>query len=577
MKTVAANLAATYPDVDKGTSAAVLPLRDQAVGDLRSMLLVLLGAVGFVLLIACANVANLLLARSSGRTREFAIRAAIGASGSRVIRQVLTESVLLSVIGGALGILLAAWGTSAALKFLPDALPNVVQVNLDYRVLLFALCVSLITGILFGLVPAWKTSRPNLQATLKEGGRGLIESRHRTQGAFIVSEIALALILLSGAGLMLKTFQRLAGVPLGFNPHNVLTFSVALPSGGGKPDPAAVFAKNRQIIERLSSLPGVQGVSVMFGAVPMMGDSEIPFYLEGQPKPANTNDMPWAMMYGVSPGYFRAMEIPLLRGRLLTAQDNHTAQHVMLIDEEFAKKYFPGQEPLGKRVNMMIVGQAEIVGIVGHIRHFGPDDTAKIQSQLYLPFEQFPDEVMGLGANDTTLVLRLSAPSASLTNAIRQEITAIDNRQVVYDMQTMEEIISGSEGQRRFSMVLLTTFASIALLLASIGIYGVVSYLVNQRVHEVGVRMALGAQPGDIMRIILGRGGIMALVGITIGLVASFGLTRLIAKLLFGVSATDPATFAAVAALLLVITLAACYFPARRAMRVDPMVALRYE
>jgi predicted permease len=578
MKTVAASLARAYPESNAGTGVAVVPMREDAVGGLRPTLLILLGAVGFVLLIACANVANLLLARSSGRTREFAIRAAMGAGRGRVIRQVLTESVLLSAIGGGIGVLLAVWGTRAALKLLPTTLPSIVEVELDTRVMMFALGVSLLTGILFGLAPAWKISRPNMQATLKEGGRGVVPGHHGAQGVFIVSEIALALILLAGAGLMLRTLHRLAEVQLGFDPRNVITLSVAFPPAG-KPNADAIREKHRQLMERISALPGVDGASVLFGSLPMNGDSELPFYLEGQPKPASDNDMEWALMYGVGPQYFKAMRIPLLRGRLITPLDTHAMPQIIVVDEEFAQKNFPGQDPLGKRVNMLILGQVQIVGVVGHVRHWGldGDDTAKIRSQFYVPFAQFPDEVMGLAANDTNLIVRTKQPSASLVNAIRQEVTAMDHQHAIYGVQALDEIVSDSQGQRRFSMMLLSFFAGIALLLASIGIYGVVSYLVNQRVHEVGVRMALGAQPRDILRIVLGRGAAMALVGIAIGLVASFALTRLISKLLFGISATDPMTFAGVALLLLVVTLAACYVPAQRATRIDPMVALRYE
>lgn len=578
MVNVAANLATTYPDSDAGTTAAVISMHEDAVGDLRGMLLVLLGAVGFVLLIACANVANLLLARSSSREREFAIRAAIGASRNRVIRQVLTESILLSAVGGVLGILLAAWGTDAILKILPATLPGLVHIHLDLSVLLFALGVSLLTGILFGLVPAWKISRPHLQETLKEGGRGLIGGSHRTQGLFIVSEIALALILLVGAGLMLRSLQHLWNVQFGFDPHNVTTFSVASPPST-KVDAELIRSRNQQLVEQLQSIPGVDSASIYFGSLPMTGDSEIPFWLEGQPKPANDNDMSWSLLYGVDTNYFRALKIPLLRGRPITAQDTHTAPTVMVIDDEFAKKYFPNQNPIGKRANLLLVGQVEIVGVVGHVKHWGADgdENAKVRAELYLSSQQFPDQIMSLAANETNVVLRTSAKTTSMMSTVREKISSINSSQVVYGVQNMEDIIADSQSSRRFSMILLSGFAAIALLLATIGIYGVVSYLVNQRTHEVGIRMAMGAQPADILRIVLGQGGKMALIGIVIGVCASFALTRLMAKLLFGVSATDPLTFLGVALLLFGVTMAACFIPAQRAMRVDPMVALRHE
>ena len=575
---ISASLAAAYPDSNKGKGTIILPMRQDAVGDLQKTLLVLLGAVGLVLLIACANVANLLLARSSGRTREFAIRAALGAGRGRVIRQVLTESVMLAAVGGGLGVLLAAWGTSAALKFFPKALPGYVTVDLDYRVLGFALAASLLTGILFGLAPAWKTSRPNLQETLKEGGRGVVGGSHRTQSIFIVSEIALALVLLVGASLLLRSLNQLWNVKPGFDAHNVLTFQVAFPRTGEISAPL-IREKERQLVEKLRAVPGVESASIMFGSLPMQGDSELPLWVEGQPKPATVSEMQTSLMYGVGPEYLRTMRIPLIRGRELSEHDGPGAPLVVDVDEEFAKAFLPGQDPIGKHVNLVYLGQAEIVGVVGHVKHWSldGDDHAKIRAQFYFNSNQTPDQLMSMAADGALIVMRTSVPPAGMVDTIRHEVSAIDSREVVYGVKLMDEIVSDSLVEQRFSAILLGAFACVALLLATVGIYGVVSYLVNQRVHEVGIRMALGARPGDILRIVLGQGGRMALIGIGIGLAASFGLTRLIARLLFGVSATDPLTFAGVALLLLGIALMACYIPARRAMHVDPMVALRYE
>ncbi|HEY7099007.1 MAG TPA: ABC transporter permease [Terriglobales bacterium] len=578
MDAIALNLAKAYPDADAGTGVNLLPLKDDMVGDLRPVLLVLLGAVGFVLLIACVNVANLLLARSTGRTREFAVRAALGASRARVIRQLLTESVLLALMGGVIGAALATWGTQPALALLPSALPLVVHVDLDARVLVFAIAVSMLTGILFGLAPAWKTSDPNLQEALKEGGRGVVTARHRAQSVFIVTEVALALILLIGAGLMIRSLSHLWKVDPGFDPHNVLTFEVGLPSSD-KPDPEAVRQRDRMLSEKLSTIPGVDSASVMLGSLPMSGDSELPFWMDGQPKPASDSEMSWSLFYGVGADYFKTMRIPLMRGRLISERDTINSPLVIVIDETFAKTYFPGQDPVGKRINLLIFGSAEIVGVVGHIRHWGLDGgvNQKIQSELYLSYLQIPDAVMPSVSDFVQVVLRSSRSMADVMGAVRREISSLDNRQVIYGVQWMDEIVSDSLAQRRFSMLLLSIFALIALLLATIGIYGVISYLATQRTHEIGIRMALGAQPRDILQIILGQGGRMALLGILLGVLVSFGLTRLIQKLLFDVSATDPITFGLVASLLLLVTLAACCIPARRAMKVDPMVALRYE
>jgi predicted permease len=579
MDAVARNLAAAYPEANAGVSAYMDLLKHDVVGNVQPFLLVLLGAVGFVLLIACANVANLLLARSTGRTREFAIRVAVGASQTRVVRQLLTESVLLALTGGTLGITIAKWGTQAVLAAVPAALPRADEVHLDARVLLFTLGLSLAAGILFGLAPALKTSRPGLHGTLKEGGRGTTGSHHRTQNVFMILETALALVLLVGAGLMLRTLAALWTDDPGFDPQKALSFSVTL-SPPKSSSAALVRASYRELTQRYAAVPGVDSVALLAGSLPMTGDSELPFWHEGEPKPASDHEMNWSLFYAVTPDYWKAMRIPLLRGRLLTPQDNEKSVKVAVIDETFARKFFPNQDPIGKRLNLGLFDeQPEIVGIVGHINHWGlgakPHDN--LDSGLYLPFDQIPDQFAPLIAKGLAAVARTHGAPEGASAALRNATTQFDSQAVVYDFVPMQRIVSDSIAAQRFTMTLLGIFAGLALVLSAIGIYGVLSYFVGQRTHEVGVRMALGAQRGDVLRLILGQGTKMALIGVGIGLVAAVGLTRLMASMLFGVSATDPLTFAGVALMLTGIAALACYVPAQRATKVDPMVALRYE
>lgn len=580
MAAVTSNLAQAFPDADQGITAKLTPLKEQMVGHVRSFLLVLLAAVGFVLLIACVNVANLLLARSTSRTREFAVRAALGASQGRVVRQLLTESTALALAGGALSLLAAAWGTRAAMRILPAALPRAERVGLDAHVLIFTAAISLIAGVLFGLTPALKTSRPDLNEALKQGCRGSSGTRHRTQSVFVVAEMALALVLLIGAGLTIRSLAKLWSVNPGFNPHNALAFGLSLPPSmmGAKPD--AIRSAFRDFDDRLASIPGIQAVSQTWGAVPLSSDDEQLFWLEGQPKPANENDMNWAIDYIVEPDYLKAMGTPLLRGRFFTVQDNQHSPLVVVIDEVFAQKYFPSQNPLGKRIHVNRFDQlAEIVGVVGHVKQWGlgTDDQRSLRSDLYLPCLQMPDDFVAMAPSGSSVVVREGSASAGLLDSIRHISAQMSNQQVIFGAQTMDSIISGSMASQRFSMILLAVFAVLALLLASVGIYGVISHVVNQRTQEIGIRMAMGARRLDVLRMVLRDGARMTLVGAAIGLVAALGLTRLLASMLFGVTPTDPITFIAVAALLCGIALFACYVPARRAMRVDPMVALRYE
>jgi predicted permease len=578
MDSIANRLAQAYPAADKDSGITVMSLKQSMVGEIAPFLFILLGAVGFVLLIACVNVANLVLARSTGRAREFAIRSALGASSGRVLRQLLTESTLIALAGGALGLLVAAWGTQAILSFVSDTLPRAQEVRVDARVLFFTLGISLLSGILFGLAPALKTARLNVQSTLKEGGRGASGSRHRAQGIFVVAEMAMALVLLVGAGLMLRSLSELWSVNPGFDPHHVLMFYVALPPSMDSATPASTRALLLQLHDRLASIPGVQSVSLLRGSLPMWDDSEDPFWIAGRPKPLSDNDKYWSIWSEVEPDYLKVMGIPLVRGRFFTSQDTESSPRVAVVDEDFARKFFPGEDPVGKSFVDDYVGPATIVGVVGHVKQWGLDDKLAMHAEFYLPFRQIPDKYMSRASRSTTLVVRTTVAPLSLTDNIRHEIQQMNSEQVMFSPKSMDDIVySQSMLAQRFSMTLLGAFAMVALLLASVGIYGVVSYIVVQQTHEIGIRVALGAQQSDVMRGVLGAGARMALIGVGIGIAAALALTRLMANLLYAVSATDPATFFSVAILLTLVALAACYLPARRAMRVDPIVALRHE
>ena len=577
---VTGHLAEAYPDADTGIGATLFPLKEQMVGDVRRLLLVLLAAVGFVLLIACVNVANLMMARSIGRNREFAVRAALGAGRGRIVRQLLTESMLLALAGGGLGLLLAAWGTKVALQHLPSGLPRASEVGMDWKVLLFTAGAALLCGILFGLAPALRISKPNLQDTLKEGARGAGGGKHRAQGTFVVAEMAMALVLLIAAGLMIRSLNALWSVNPGFDAHNVLAFGVSLPTSMRDASPDAIRAALREVQNKLSATPGVQAMSLTWAAVPLSTDDEELFWMEGQPKPASENDMSWAISYVVQEDYLKVMGIPLERGRFFTAQDREGTEHVIVIDDVLAGKYFGNQDPIGKRLNLVSLGgAAEIVGIVGHVKQWGLDSDEKqsLRAQLYSSYLQAPDEIMKLSSGGTGALVRTEGNKEATAGAIRKALKDISSEHLMVSVQTMEEIIADTLAARRVSMIVLCVFAALALGLASLGIYGVISYLVSQRMHEIGIRMALGAKQSDVLRQILGESMKMTMTGILIGLLAAMGLTRLMSNLLFGVSATDPLTFAAVGIVLAGVALAACVVPARRAMRVDPIVALRYE
>ncbi len=576
---VSRNLAAAFPVANKDVGVRLVSVKEDIVGNVQPFLLVLLAAVGFLFLIACANVANLLLARSMRRSREFAVRAALGAGQWRIVRQLLTESVLLAGAGAILGLLSAFGGVKAALRFLPGTLPRAGEISIEGRVLLFTLALSLIAAIIFGLAPALKGSRVSLTEILKESGRGSSRVRHRLQRIFVAVEVALALVLLIGAGLMLRSLATLWRVNPGYNPSHAITFSLSLPASPSTTS-AETRARLRQFDDRMSSIPGVEAVSITLGSRPMIHDSFLPLWIEGRPKPANDAEMPQSMYYLVEAGFEQAMGITLERGRFVTAQDNENAPVVIDIDDVFARTLFGDEDPIGKRVNLTQFNvQAEIVGVVGHVKQWGPgaDESSAIRAQFYYPFMQLPEKLMPMVANAVAVVLRTAGDPAAIMGQVRRAVEQIDSRQVVYGVQTMDEVIAGSFAARRLSMILLAIFAVLALLLSCVGIYGVISYVVGQRTHEIGIRMALGAQRSDVLRMVLAEGARMALVGVTAGIAGALALTRLMANQLFGVSAYDPLTFSAVAVVLGLVALLACYLPARRAVRVDPMIALRYE
>jgi predicted permease len=586
MQRVNLGMAAAYPDVDAGIKTTIVPLKEQIVGEVRSVLVVLMGAVLFVLLIACVNVANLQLARSTARVREFAVRVALGAQQKRLIRQVLTESLALAMIGGAFGLVLSYWGTKAAVAAIPNLLPRPENIGIDSRVMLFTLLISVLGGVIFGLAPALKTSRTDVNATLNQSGRSLVGSRHKAQAIFVTIEMALALVLLVGAGLMIRTLVRLWDVNPGFNPHGVITFDVTPSASLSRQSPDAIRAAYRQMTATLSSVPGVNGVSFDWGARPMISDWEEVFWIDGQPHAEHQADLPLSLRYGVEPGYLKLMEIPVVRGRFFTDADNDRAARVAVIDQSFADRYFPGQDPIGKHLHFVQESSGgprtdEIVGVVGHVKQFGlePDKSNNVEAQYYEPFQQPPDSIVRRIGEGVPVFVRVAdgVDPESAFPTIRRALTQIDGQMVVDNLQPLQQVVADSIARQRFAMLLFSIFAAVALLLASIGIYGVLSYVVGQRTREVGIRMALGARKGDVMRAVLRDGARMMLPGIGIGLVVAFVLTRLMSAMLFGITPTDLVTFASVPLVLCLVALLACYLPARRAAKLDPMQALRAE
>ena len=568
-----------YPTADRGLGINVMPLKQELVGDVSATLLLLLGFVGLVLLIACANVASLLLARSAGRAREFAIRSALGANRSRIVCQLLTESVILSLVGGALGLVVAKWGLRAMLAVVGGSLPRSENIGLNVPVLLFAFSISIAVGILFGLGPALKSSKADLQTSLKEAARGSTSAHHRTQSSLVIVQMALTLVILVGAGLLIRTIHNLLDVNPGFDPQNVITFKVGLSASAAK-TPAGMRSAYQQLVERVHELPGVQAADLTV-MVPLNQQSNIgPFYV-GTQEPASMAEAPRALYYWTGADYLQTMRIPLLRGRYFTAEDTTKSDRVVVIDSVLARTYFPGRDAIGQVMTIPHWGTVRVVGIVGHVRHWRLDERdSYTDNQIYASLYQLPDNWAPLFYSDLTVIVRTQFDLATVLPAIKSAVYASGRDQPVYRAETMRKIASDSMSSQRFPMILLGSFAALALVLASIGIYGVISYSVTQRVHEIGIRMALGAENRNIFRLVIGQGLRLALAGVVIGAAAALILARLLSsfsQLLYGVGASDPITFVAVSLVLTAVAILACYIPARRAMLVDPMMALRYE
>lgn len=567
MRTIASQQAQAYPKENAGRGSRVELFRELMVRDVRPMLWLLFAAVAVILLIACANLANLLLARGLSRQREIAVRAALGASRWRLIRQLLTETTLLSLFGGVGGLLLAHWGLYALLK-IPQNFVQVAEAKLETRVLLFAIGISLITGWLFGLVPALQLARPQLQSFLKEGGRGSGEGArwNRVRGGFVVAQVALSLLLLVSAGLLIRSFDKLLKVNVGFKPEKLLSLEYRLPRNKYK-EPAAQWNFHRQVIEKIKEVPGVQSASLVRG-LPFSGNGGTTAITLPDREAPPKGQEPEVMYNTAMPNYFETIGIPLLKGRTFSNEDQLKSPGVLIINQFMAQRYWPNQEPLGKQIRFQDGSLGTIIGVVGDAKHYYLEESQR--SQVYGAYSQDP----GIFA---TAVIRTSVEPMSLAEQVRQAVWKIDSDQPMWKIRTVEFLVNRSVADRKFLLALMGIFAALALVLTVIGLYGVISYLVNQRTQEIGIRMALGAQLGDILRMVLKQGMLLVVLGVGIGLVAAWLMTRLIARLLFQVSATDPVTFGGIAALLIVVALLACYLPARRATKVDPLVALHYE
>jgi putative ABC transport system permease protein len=573
MDTITARLEQKYPADDTDRMARLMPIYDNLVGSIRPALYILSGAVAFVLLIACSNVANLLLARAASRRKEIAIRMALGAKRSRIIRQLLTESLLLAMVGGGAGTLLAVWGVEALSALSAGDIPRIEGVKVDASVLGFTLGVSLLTGLIFGLAPAIKSSSLNLNSTLKEGGRSQdTAGQHSLGNSLVVCQVSLALVLLIGAGLLIRSFLQLQQVNPGFDPAQVLTMQVSLPpSRYSQPNQVSGFFE--QLIERIEALPGVQSAGGVT-QTPLSGSNiRSSFTIVNQPAPEPGHE-PAANLRAITPDYFRTMGVPLLRGRPFAKTDVFDATGVVIINEIMAKQFFPDRDPIGQQLELGVSlddkeqTKREIIGVVGNVRQFTLEDEPL--PEMYVPHTQQPWP--GL-----TLAIRTTGDPMALSSAARDQLRALDPDQPVWNMRPMSQLVTASIARPRFYMTLLGTFAALALSLAAVGIYGVLSYSVTQRTHEVGLRMALGAQPRNVLMLIVKQGVKMTAIGLVFGLAGAFALTRLMSSLLFGVSANDGLTFLLLSLLLVIVALAACYIPARRATKVEPMSALRCE
>jgi putative ABC transport system permease protein len=569
LEVIAKQLAVQYPDPQKGWGIFMMPMQDYMVRDVKPVLYTLLGAVGCVLLIACANLANLLLARATARHREISIRAALGAGRGRLVRQLLTESVVLALCGGIAGMILARWGLDALLALAPTSLPRISEIHLDTGVLLFSLGLSVVTGLVFGIAPAWLAARADVNEALKQGTRGSTEggARGRLRGALVVIEVTFALVLLGGAGLLTRSFMQLANVDPGFIPENATLMRLSLPQKKyAQPEQQTAFANG--LLEQVKNLPGVQAAGITH-SMPLVGDYVLTFNIEGRPA-IDPADLPSTNYYAVTPGYFRAMGIRVVRGRIFTPQDDAKAPRIAIINETMARQFFPNEDPIGKRINISTGPDAwrEIVGIVGDIKQYGVDKATS--AQAYEPFAQVP-------FSSINVVIRTNGSPAALLGALRPAVYAVDKDQPVGIIRPLEEIMADSIARQRFAMLLLTVFSVVALVIAAVGIYGVMAYNVVQRTGEFGIRMALGAQQGDVLRLVLTQGGKLIGLGLVVGLLATLAASRAMGSMLFNTSAYDPLTLATITLVLGSVALVACFFPANRATKVNPIEALRTE
>ncbi|MFL6337299.1 MAG: ADOP family duplicated permease [Pyrinomonadaceae bacterium] len=580
MEALAARLAEQFPESNRGNGVRLSSFLDDYVGEARPALLMLMAAVGAVLLIACANVANLLLVRAAGRRKEIALRVALGAGRARVVRQLLTESLLLALAGGALGLLFARCGVGALLRLAPDVLPRMESISLDGRALGFTFALTLLTGVAFGLIPALQTSKADLNDAMKSGGRGASVGAggRRLRSGLVVTEVALSLVLLVGAGLLLRSFRQLMRVEPGFEARDVLTLRLRLPDAKyTEVQRSAAFLK--EVKRRVESLNGVRQVSLASG-FPFGRASELGYRLEGRPEPRQPSDLPDAYVQWVSPEFHRTLGINLLAGRHLEERDAADSPPVALVDDDFVRRNFPGASPrdaLGKRLRFGSEDDpwCEIVGVVGHVRQNGLDEEGR--PGIYRPWTQIRRSMADSYMRAMDLIVKTSVEPTQLAEPIRGEVQSLDRDQPLGNVRTLAALVEQTVAPRRFSMTLAGVFAAVALVLGAVGLYGVLSYLVAQRAREIGIRMALGAQRADVHRLVISQGMALALAGVGVGLLASLALTRLMSGLLFGVSATDMPTFVLITLLLLLVALVACYLPARRASKVDPLIALRYE
>lgn len=579
MAGITARLEQQYPGTNRNVQ--VVSLREKVVGNIRPALLVLLGAVGFVLLIGCANVAHMFLARSAARQREIAVRAALGAIRWRVLRQFLVESVLIALLGGACGLLLALWGTRVLIALGPQEIPRLATIGVDQTVLLFVLLVSLLTGLLFGMLPAWKASAANVSEALKEGERGSSEGlgRNRLRSLLVSSEFAFAVILLAGAGLMIRTFIAVQNIDPGFDPHNVLTMMVRIlgteETAAGRTGPFY-----QQVLQKVSAIPGVQSASAI-NHLPLAGDQwGFSFHVDGRPI-ERPGEAPVATFRAVFPGYFNTMRIPVLQGRDFSEADNTSVPDVVVINDYIARRYWPGEDPIGKRITFddpqKNPSWVTVIGVVKNTVRSNWVNPA--EEELFVPYLQSKSYLQNPSGPFAyiTLVVRTTGDPASLASTVQAAIHSVDRNVPIAEVQTMEQVVTEATGESRFYLTLLGTFACVALILAGVGIYGVMSYSVSRRIHEMGIRMALGAQREDVLKLVVWHGVVLAIAGIAVGLAGALALTRLMSGLLYGTKPADPATFAAAVAVLGLVAIVSSYIPARRASKVDPMVALRYE